>query len=144
MLRHPSPLKKIVCAYSSKGGRTICYGCGVQRCILERQFCSLASPRRVAVCGPHGSNVHLYVCAHLDGRGGDLKVVQAPERALAVREVGRRQLMQELQRHHRAVAAAAALGLFIQLLLVQENGQRLLPCGVRVALSISKDTYIDA
>lgn len=78
---------------------------------------------------------------YLNSRGGDLKVVQAPERALAICEVGRRQLMQELQRHHRAVAVA--LRLFIQLLLVQENGQRLLPCGFRVTLSISKDADID-
>lgn len=57
---------------------------------------------------------------YLDSRGGDLKVVQTPERALAICEVGGRQLMQELQRHHRAVAVA--LRLFVQLLLVQENG----------------------
>lgn len=84
----------------------------------------------------------VYVCVqYLDSRGGDLQVVQASERALTVCEVGRRQLVQELQRHHRAVAVA--LRLFIQLLLVQENGQRLLPCGLSVTISISKPTFIN-
>lgn len=78
---------------------------------------------------------------YLDSRGGDLQVVQASERALTVCEVGRRQLVQELQRHHRAVAVA--LRLFIQLLLVQKNGQRLFPCGKSATISISKPTYIN-
>lgn len=64
---------------------------------------------------------------YLDGRGGNLEVVKSPQGALSIREVGSGQLMEQLQRHHWAVAVT--LRLLIQLLLVQENGQRLLSCG---------------
>jgi len=65
---------------------------------------------------------------YLDGSGGNLEVVQSPQGALSIREVGRGQLMEQLQRHHRAVAAT--LRLLVQLLLVQENGQGLLSCRI--------------
>lgn len=71
---------------------------------------------------------------YLDSRGGNLEVVQTPQGAFSVCEVGSGQLMQQLQRHHWAVAVT--LRLLVQLLLVQENGQRLLPCGGRVSLQV--------
>lgn len=70
----------------------------------------------------------LHACVqYLDSRRGNLEVVQSSQGALSICEVGSSQLMEQLQGHHWAVAVA--LRLLIQLLLVQENGQRLLSCG---------------
>ena len=37
---------------------------------------------------------------YLDSRGGNLEVVQSPQGALSICEVGSGQLMEQLQRHH--------------------------------------------
>lgn len=52
-------------------------------------------------------------------------MVQSPQGALSICEVGSGELMEQLQRHRGAVAVAFRL--LSQFLLVQENGQRLLP-----------------
>lgn len=43
---------------------------------------------------------------YLNGRGGDLEVVESPESAFSVCEIGSCQLMEQLQRDHRGVAVA--------------------------------------
>lgn len=66
-------------------------------------------------------------CVYLDGGGGDLDVVQAPQGAVPVDEVGGCQLVQRLQRHRRAVGAhLAAFRPLAQLPFVHKNGEGLL------------------
>ena len=66
---------------------------------------------------------------YLNSGGGYLQVVQPPQGALSVSEVGSSQLVQQLQRHHRAVqtSCSSRIRLPVQLLLVQEDGQGLFP-----------------
>lgn len=98
--------------------------------ILKQTFSGAAWKQNIylGVCTVSRHSHSLCACVqYLDCRGGDLEVVQSPEGALSICEVGSRQLMEQLQGHHRAVAVAFRL--LIEPLLVQEDGQWFLSCG---------------
>lgn len=67
--------------------------------------------------------------SYLYGSGCDLNVVQSPEGAVPVDEVGSSQLMQRLQSDQGAIGAGiTSFSSLAQLPLVHENCERLLSC----------------